>query len=178
MNDFLKLYKEKIIFSLKDTFEYKNIMQVPKILKISINSSFNIKDKKLSKQALSDIENISGQKAINTKVKKSISGFGIRAGWTIGYKVTLRKRKMYDFLKKLICIVIPRIQDFRGFDKKSFDNFGNYHLGIKEQIIFPEINYEEIYKIKGFNISIITSAKSTKESIALLESFNFPFKKI
>ena len=157
---------------------YKSIMEVPHIKKITINVGLGeaIKDKKIIEQAVSDIEKISGQKPIVTKAKKSIAAFSLREGMPIGCKVTLRKEKMYEFLDRLITIAIPRIRDFRGFSRKSFDGRGNYTMGIKEQIIFPEIDYEKIDSIRGLDISITTSAKNDDEARMLLEEFNFPFR--
>ncbi len=158
---------------------YKSIMEVPHIKKITINVGLGeaIKDKKIIEQAVSDIEKISGQKPIVTKAKKSIAAFSLREGMPIGCKVTLRKEKMYEFLDRLITIAIPRIRDFRGFSRKSFDGRGNYTMGIKEQIIFPEIDYEKIDSIRGLDISITTSAKNDDEARMLLEEFNFPFRR-
>lgn len=158
---------------------YKSIMEVPHIKKITINVGLGeaIKDKKIIEQAVSDIEKISGQKPIVTKAKKSIAAFSLREGMPIGCKVTLRKEKMYEFLDRLITIAIPRIRDFRGFSRKSFDGRGNYTMGIKEQIIFPEIDYEKIDSIRGLDISISTSAKNDDEARMLLEEFNFPFRR-
>ena len=154
-------------------------MEVPHIVKITINVGLGeaVKDKKVIEQAIGDIEKISGQKPIVTKAKKSIAAFSLREGMPIGCKVTLRKDKMYEFLDRLISVAIPRIRDFRGFSKKSFDGRGNYTLGIKEQIIFPEIDYEKIDSIRGLDISITTSAKNDDEARLLLEEFNFPFRR-
>ena len=154
-------------------------MEVPHIVKITINVGLGeaVKDKKVIEQAIGDIEKISGQKPIVTKAKKSIAAFSLREGMPIGCKVTLRKDKMYEFLDRLISVAIPRIRDFRGFSKKSFDGRGNYNLGIKEQIIFPEIDYEKIDSIRGLDISITTSAKNDDEARLLLEEFNFPFRR-
>ena len=158
---------------------YKSSMEVPHIVKITINVGLGeaVKDKKVIEQAIGDIEKISGQKPIVTKAKKSIAAFSLREGMPIGCKVTLRKDKMYEFLDRLISVAIPRIRDFRGFSKKSFDGRGNYTLGIKEQIIFPEIDYEKIDSIRGLDISITTSAKNDDEARLLLEEFNFPFRR-
>jgi large subunit ribosomal protein L5 len=158
---------------------YKSAMEVPYITKITINVGLGqaVKDKKVIEQAVGDIEKISGQKPIVTKAKKSIAAFSLREGMPIGCKVTLRKDKMYEFLDRLITIAIPRIRDFRGFSKKSFDGRGNYTLGIKEQIIFPEIDYEKIDSIRGLDIAITTSAKNDDEARLLLEEFNFPFRR-
>jgi len=154
-------------------------MEIPSIKKITINVGLGqaVKDKKVIEQAVGDIEKITGQKPIVTKAKKSIAAFSLREGMPIGCKVTLRKDRMYEFLDRLITIAIPRIRDFRGFSKKSFDGKGNYTLGIKEQIIFPEIDYEKIDSIRGLDIAITTSAKNDDEARLLLEEFNFPFRR-
>ena len=159
--------------------KYKSSMEVPSITKITINVGLGeaVKDKKVVEQAVGDIEKISGQKPIITKAKKSIAAFSLREGMPIGCKVTLRKDKMYEFLDRLITIAIPRIRDFRGFSRKAFDGRGNYTLGIKEQIIFPEIDYEKIDSIRGLDIAITTSAKNDEEARLLLEEFNFPFRR-
>ena len=159
--------------------QYKSSMEVPKITKITINVGLGeaVKDKKVVEAALQDIEKISGQKPVITKAKKSIAAFSLREGMPIGCKVTLRKDKMYEFLDRLISVAIPRIRDFRGFSKKSFDGRGNYTLGIKEQIIFPEIDYEKIDSLRGLDIAITTSAKNNDEAMLLLEEFNFPFRR-
>ncbi len=174
-----KIYKEQIRNSLQEKTNYKSAMEVPYITKITINVGLGqaVKDKKVIEQAVGDIEKISGQKPIVTKAKKSIAAFSLREGMPIGCKVTLRKDKMYEFLDRLITIAIPRIRDFRGFSKKSFDGRGNYTLGIKEQIIFPEIDYEKIDSIRGLDIAITTSAKNDDEARLLLEEFNFPFRR-
>ena len=174
-----KIYNDKIKSSLQEKMNYKSVMEVPHIKKITINVGLGeaIKDKKIIEQAVSDIEKISGQKPIVTKAKKSIAAFSLREGMPIGCKVTLRKEKMYEFLDRLITIAIPRIRDFRGFSRKSFDGRGNYTMGIKEQIIFPEIDYEKIDSIRGLDISITTSAKNDDEARMLLEEFNFPFRR-
>jgi len=174
-----KIYNEKIKNSLQEKMNYKSSMEVPHIVKITINIGLGeaVKDKKVIEQAIGDIEKISGQKPIVTKAKKSIAAFSLREGMPIGCKVTLRKDKMYEFLDRLISVAIPRIRDFRGFSKKAFDGRGNYTLGIKEQIIFPEIDYEKIDSIRGLDISITTSAKNDDEARLLLEEFNFPFRR-
>ena len=174
-----KVYKEEIQNSLKAKMNYKSSMEVPYIKKITINVGLGnaVKDKKIVEQAVADIEKISGQKPIVTKAKKSIAAFSLREGMPIGCKVTLRKDRMYEFLDRLITIAIPRIRDFRGFSRKAFDGRGNYTLGIKEQIIFPEIDYEKIDNIRGLDISITTSAKSDDEARMLLEEFSFPFRR-
>ncbi|CAL4323752.1 50S ribosomal protein L5 [Buchnera aphidicola] len=179
MKDMLSFYKKKIIPEFLEKFNYTSIMQVPKIEKISLNIGVGdaFSNKKRLDCAISDLTLISGQKPCITQAKKSISGFKIRKGYAIGCKVTLRGLRKWHFLNKLINIAIPRIRDFRGFSKKSFDGFGNYTLGIKEQIIFPEIDYEKIDHIRGFNITIVTTSRSNEESLFLLSRFNFPFRK-
>ncbi len=174
-----KIYDNEIKISLQEKMKYKSSMEIPSIKKITINVGLGeaVKDKKVVEQALGDIEKITGQKPIVTKAKKSIAAFSLREGMPIGCKVTLRKDRMYEFLDRLITIAIPRIRDFRGFSKKAFDGRGNYTLGIKEQIIFPEIDYEKIDSIRGLDIAITTSAKNDEEARLLLEEFNFPFRR-
>ena len=171
-------YKEKIVAALQEQFGYKSIMQVPKITKITINMGVGeaVADKKVLQAALSDMEKISGQKPVVTMSRKSIAGFKIRDDMAIGCKVTLRSDKMYEFLDRLISIAIPRIRDFRGMSPKSFDGRGNYSMGVTEQIIFPEIDYDKIDTLRGLDISITTTAGSNEEGLALLKLFNFPFK--
>ncbi|XRY30764.1 MAG: 50S ribosomal protein L5 [Buchnera aphidicola (Tetraneura akinire)] len=175
----LELYNKKIIKKLMVDFKYKSIMQVPKIDKITLNMGVGnaILDKKLLDKALKDLSAISGQKAIITFSKKSVAGFKIRKNVAIGCKVTLRRKMKWDFLDRLINIACPRIRDFRGFSKKSFDGRGNYSIGIREQIIFPEIDYDKLDKIRGLDITITTTAVSDNEGHALLSYFNFPFSK-
>lgn len=171
-------YKKEIVKSLKEKFGYKSAMQVPRIEKITINMGVGeaAADKKVLTHAISDLEKITGQKVVQTISRKSIAGFKIREGWPIGCKVTLRREKMYEFLDRLISIALPRVRDFRGVSAKSFDGRGNYSLGLKEQIVFPEIEYDKIDAIRGMDITITTSAASNKEAFALLQAFNFPFK--
>ena len=178
MGSFQKLYQDKIAKQLKKQFSYSTIMQVPKVVKITLNMGVGeaAGDKKVLDSAMADMKTISGQQPIKTETKKAIAGFKIREGWPIGCKVTLRKYRMYDFLERLICIAIPRIRDFRGFSVKSFDKQGNYSLGIKEQIVFPEIDYDKIDMVRGLDITITTTAKTDEEGLALLKAFNFPFK--
>jgi large subunit ribosomal protein L5 len=154
-------------------------MEVPKITKITLNMGVGeaLNDKKVLENAVADMEKISGQKPVVTKARKSIAGFKVREGWPIGCKVTLRSDRMYDFLDRLVTISIPRIRDFRGLNPKSFDQQGNYSMGIKEQIIFPEIEYDKIDAIRGMDITITTTAKTAEESRALLTALNFPFRK-
>ncbi|MGD6858706.1 MAG: 50S ribosomal protein L5 [Enterobacteriaceae bacterium] len=177
--NFFNLYRKKIVFDLKNKFNFKSIMQVPKIKKIIINIGLgkNFNNKKIINCSLSDISLISGQKPLITKSKKAISNFNLRKNLPIGCKVTLRKKNMWNFFEKLVCIVIPRIRDFNGFLLKSFDGNGNYNIGINEQIIFPEINFEKIDRIRGMDINIVTSTCSDKYAYYLLSCFNFPFKK-
>ncbi|BBI01389.1 50S ribosomal protein L5 [Buchnera aphidicola (Nipponaphis monzeni)] len=172
-------YNSTVINQLKKKFNYTSVMQVPNFNKITLNMGVGaaVSDKKSLQHAVSDLTLISGQKPYVTKVKKSIASFKIRKNYPIGCKVTLRGRRKWDFLKKLIVIVIPRIRDFRGFSKKSFDGFGNYSIGVREQIIFPEINYDTVDRIRGLDITITTTANSDKEALALLAAFNFPFRK-
>ena len=174
-----KIYNEEIKTSLQKKMKYKSSMEIPSIKKITINVGLGeaVKDKKVIEQAVGDIEKIAGQKPIVTKAKKSIAAFSLREGMPIGCKVTLRKDRMYEFLDRLITVAIPRIRDFRGFSHKAFDGRGNYTLGIKEQIIFPEIDYEKIDSIRGLDIAITTSAKNDEEARLLLEEFNFPFRR-
>jgi large subunit ribosomal protein L5 len=171
-------YKEKIIPGLIKEFGYKSVMEAPKITKITLNMGVGdaVADKKVIQSAVADMEKISGQKVIITKSRKSIAGFKIRDDMPIGCKVTLRSDRMYEFLDRLISIAIPRIRDFRGMSSKSFDGRGNYSMGVKEQIIFPEIDYDKIDKIRGLDITITTTAKNDEEGLALLKHFNFPFK--
>lgn len=177
MTRFQKLYHDKIRKELMTKFGYKSIMQVPKVEKITLNMGLDASaDKKVLASAISDLTAIAGQKAIQTLARKSVAGFKIREGWPIGCKVTLRGDRMYEMLERLVCYVFPRIRDFRGFSAKGFDGQGNYNLGLKEQIVFPEIDYDKIDNIRGLNIAITTSAKDNQEGRALLSAFNFPFK--
>lgn len=171
-------YKSEIVPALQEQFKYKSIMQVPKITKITINMGVGeaIADKKILQSAVADMEKITGQKAVVTLARKSIAGFKIRDDMPIGCKVTLRGAKMYEFFDRLITIAIPRIRDFRGMNSKSFDGRGNYSMGIKEQIIFPEIDYDKIDALRGMDICITTTAETDEEGLALLKQFNFPFK--
>ncbi len=171
-------YKESVVKKLQDQFSFKSAMEVPRITKITLNMGVGeaVADKKVMEHAVADMMKIAGQKPIVRNARKSIAGFKIRDGWPIGCKVTLRREKMYEFLDRLISIAIPRIRDFRGLNPKSFDGRGNYSMGIQEQIIFPEIDYEKIDKIRGMDITITTSAKTDDEAKALLKAFNFPFK--
>ncbi len=178
MADLKELYKQTIVPKLVEKFKYKSSMQAPVIKKITLNMGVGeaLTDKKVLNFAVEDMQKITGQKAMITKARKSIAGFKVRQGWPIGCKVTLRNQRMYDFLEKLIKISIPRIRDFRGLSAKSFDGTGNYSFGIQEQIVFPEIDFDKIDKLRGIDITITTSAKTDAEAKALLESFDFPFK--
>lgn len=178
MTGLKQIYREKVIPDLMKEFNYSSVMQVPKITKITLNMGVGeaVADKKVIQKAVEDMTSIAGQKPIVTKARKSIAGFKIRDGWPIGCKVTLRQVRMYEFLERLISIAIPRIRDFRGFSPKSFDGRGNYSIGIKEQIVFPEIDFDKVDAIRGMNITITTTAKTDDEAKALLKSFGFPLK--
>ncbi|MHC9509657.1 50S ribosomal protein L5 [Kangiella sp. M94] len=171
-------YKETVVPQLLEKFEYKSVMQVPRITKITLNMGLGeaIADKKILEHAVNDMTAISGQKPIITKARKSIAGFKIRDDYPIGCKVTLRGERMWEFLERFVSIAIPRIRDFRGLNPKSFDGRGNYSVGIKEQIIFPEIDYDKVDKIRGMDITITTTAITNDEGRALLDAFNFPLK--
>jgi large subunit ribosomal protein L5 len=174
----LEEYRKSIVEKLKTRFEYKSVMQVPRISKITLNMGLGeaMDDKKVIVAAMAELEKIAGQKPVSTMSRKSIAGFKLREGWPIGCKVTLRGERMYEFLDRLISIALPRVRDFRGLSIKSFDGRGNYSMGFKEQIVFPEIEYDKIDALRGMDITITTTAKSNKEAQALLEAFNFPFK--
>lgn len=178
MARFHEEYQQAIVPKLRERFAYKSVMQVPAITKITLNMGVGeaVGDRKILENALADLAKISGQKAIVTHARKSIAAFKIRAGWPIGCKVTLRRERMYEFLDRLISVAIPRIRDFRGFSPRAFDGRGNYNLGVKEQIVFPEVDYDHIDAIRGLNIAISTSARSDQEGRALLEAFRFPFR--
>ena len=173
-----EFYKENVIKQMVDKFGYKSVMEVPRITKITLNMGVGeaIGDKKIMEHAVSDMEKISGQKVMVNKARKSVAGFKLREGSPVGCKVTLRRERMYEFLDRLINIAIPRVRDFRGLNPKSFDGRGNYSMGVREQIIFPEIEYDKIDKIRGMDITITTTAKSDEEGRALLEAFNLPLK--
>jgi large subunit ribosomal protein L5 len=172
-------YKDKVANDLMKQFGYKSIMEVPRIEKITLNMGVGeaVADKKVMEFAVGDMQKIAGQKPVVTLSKKSIAGFKIREGYPVGCKVTLRKERMYEFLDRLISVAIPRIRDFRGISGKSFDGRGNYNMGVKEQIIFPEIEYEKIDALRGMNITITTTAKTDEEAKALLLAFKLPLKK-
>jgi large subunit ribosomal protein L5 len=173
-----EFYKETVSPELRQKFGYKSVMEVPRITKITLNMGVGeaVGDKKVLDYAVGDLQKIAGQKPVTTKAKKSIAGFKIRDGYPIGCMVTLRGPRMYEFLDRLVTIAMPRIRDFRGIAGKGFDGRGNYNLGVKEQIIFPEIEYDKIDALRGMNISITTTAKTDAEAKALLTAFKFPFK--
>ena len=174
----LDFYRKDVVQMMMKKFGYKSVMQVPRIQKITLNMGVGeaVGDKKVMNFAVEDMTRISGQKPVITLAKKSLAGFKIREGWPIGCKVTLRNVRMYEFLDRLITITIPRIRDFRGLNPKSFDGTGNYSMGIHEQIVFPEIDFDKIDGIRGLDICITTSAKTNEEAKALLEAFNLPLK--
>ncbi len=172
------IYEKELAPKLKEELELKNVMEIPRITKITLNMGVGeaIGDKKVLENAVSDMEKIAGQKAVITKARKSIAGFKVREGWPIGCKVTLRSERMYEFLDRLINISIPRVRDFRGISPKQFDGRGNFSMGVTEQIIFPEIDYDKVDKLRGMDICISTTARTNDEGRALLKAFNFPFK--
>ncbi|MDN2664826.1 50S ribosomal protein L5 [Psychromonas sp. RZ22] len=172
-------YKDNVVSDLQKQFDYTSVMQVPRIEKITLNMGVGeaLADKKVLEHAASDMAAISGQKPMITKARRSVAGFKIREGYPIGCKVTLRGERMWDFFERLVTIAIPRVRDFRGLNAKSFDGRGNYSMGVREQIIFPEIDYDKVDKVRGLDITITTSAKSDEEARALLSAFNFPFRK-
>lgn len=172
------VYNNELAPKLKEELGLSNVMEVPRITKITLNMGVGeaLGDKKALENALADLEKIAGQKPVVTKARKSIAGFKVREGWPIGCKVTLRRERMYEFLERLISISIPRIRDFRGMSAKSFDGRGNYAMGVNEQIIFPEIDYDKVDKLRGLDIAITTTARTDEEGRALLKAFNFPFK--
>ena len=171
-------YKSEIAPRLKEELGLENVMEIPRITKITLNMGVGeaLGDKKVLEKAVAEMEQISGQKVVVTKARKSIAGFKVRDGWPIGCKVTLRSERMYEFLDRLISIAIPRIRDFRGISPKSFDGRGNFSMGVTEQIIFPEINYDEVDAMRGMDISITTTARTDDEGRALLRAFSFPLK--
>ena len=172
-------YKESVVPELVKQFGYNSVMQVPRIEKITLNMGVGeaLADKKILENALADMEAISGQQPVKTVARKSVAGFKIREGYPIGCKVTLRGERMWDFLQRLITIAIPRVRDFRGLNPKSFDGRGNYSMGVREQIIFPEIDFDKVDRVRGLDITITTTAGTDEEARALLAAFNFPFKK-
>jgi len=173
-----ELYQNELAAQLKETLGLANVMEVPRITKITLNMGVGeaLGDKKVLEHAVSDLEKISGQKVVVTKARKSIAGFKVREDWPIGCKVTLRSERMYEFLERLIAISIPRIRDFRGVSPKQFDGRGNFSMGVTEQIIFPEIEYDKVDKLRGLDICITTTARNDDEGRALLKAFSFPFK--
>lgn len=177
-NKFKSLYTEKIVKQLMEEFNYSSVMEVPKLEKICINQGLGdaVADKKLIESSVNELSMITGQKAVVTKAKKSISNFKLREGMPIGVRVTLRNDKMYEFLERLISVALPRVRDFRGINDKSFDGKGNYSFGVMEQIIFPEIDIDKIDKVKGMNITFVTTAKTDNEAMALLSALGLPFK--
>ena len=172
------MYSETVAKQLREQFDYKNPMEIPRITKITLNMGVGeaIADRKVMEHAVGDMTKIAGQKPIVIKARKSVAGFKLREGWPVGCKVTLRREMMYEFLDRLINVAIPRIRDFRGMNPKGFDGRGNYNMGVKEQIIFPEIDYDKIDTIRGLDISFTTTAKTDEEGRALLAAFNFPFR--
>jgi large subunit ribosomal protein L5 len=172
-------YKDNVVSDLQKQFGYTSVMQVPRIEKITLNMGVGeaLADKKVLEHAASDMAAISGQKPMITKARRSVAGFKIREGYPIGCKVTLRGARMWEFFERLVTIAIPRVRDFRGLNAKAFDGRGNYSMGVREQIIFPEIDYDKVDKIRGLDITITTSAKTDEEGHALLAAFNFPFRK-
>ncbi len=178
MANFKTKYREEILPKLKEELGVKNVHEVPRITKITLNMGVGeaIGDKKVIEHAVADMEKIAGQKAVVTKARNSVAGFKVREGWPIGVKVTLRSDRMYEFLERLVDIALPRVRDFRGVSPKSFDGRGNYSMGIKEQIIFPEVDYDKIDTLRGLDITLTTTAKNDDEGRALLNAFNFPFR--
>ncbi len=173
-----ELYSKEIAPKLKNELGLANVMEVPRITKITLNMGVGeaVGDKKVLENAVGDLTKIAGQKVVVTAARKSIAGFKIREDWPIGCKVTLRKDRMYEFLDRLVSIAIPRIRDFRGISPKQFDGLGNFSMGVSEQIIFPEIDYDKVDKVRGLDICITTTARTDEEGRALLKAFNFPFK--
>jgi len=171
-------YKETVVPQLKEQLGLDNVMEVPRVTKITLNMGVGeaVGDKKVMDRAVGDMTAISGQKPVVNNARKSVASFKIRDGWPVGCKVTLRRERMYEFMDRLVNIAIPRIRDFRGSNRKSFDGRGNYSMGVKEQIMFPEIDYDQIDVIRGMDITITTTAKNDEQALALLQAFNFPFK--
>ncbi len=172
------IYKEQVVPKLMERFGYKNVMEVPRITKITLNMGVGeaAANKKVLENAIADMAKIAGQKPVATKARVSVASFKIRDGWPIGCKVTLRRARMYEFFDRLIAIALPRVRDFRGVSGRSFDGRGNFNMGIKEQIIFPEIDFDQIDALRGMDIAIATTAKTDAEARALFEAFNFPFR--
>jgi large subunit ribosomal protein L5 len=178
MSRLQEYYKETVVPQLQEQFGYSNIMEVPRLTKITLNMGVGeaVGDKKVMDRAVGDMTAVAGQKPIVTYARKSVASFKIRDGWPVGCKVTLRRERMYEFLDRLVNVAIPRIRDFRGLNRRSFDGRGNYSMGVKEQIMFPEIDYDQIDMIRGMDITITTNAKTDEEALALLQAFNFPFR--
>lgn len=178
MNRLEKIYKEEIVPKMIERFGYKNVMQVPRLSKITLNMGVGeaVGNKKVLENAVSDMAKISGQRPIVTKARLSVASFKIRDGWPIGCKVTLRRDRMYEFFDRLVNISLPRVRDFRGVSGRAFDGRGNYNMGVKEQIIFPEIDFDQIDAIRGMDIAIATTAKTNEEAKALFEAYGFPFR--
>lgn len=178
MSRLKELYKTEVVAKLTEEFGYKNPMEVPRVSKITLNMGVGeaLGDKKMMDFAVSDMETIAGQKAIVTLARKSVAGFKVREGWPIGCKVTLRRSRMWEFMDRLVDISLPRVRDFRGINPKSFDGRGNYSMGVKEQIIFPEIEYDKVDKVRGMDVTITTTAKTNDEGRALLKALQFPFR--
>jgi len=179
MSRLQEYYKDTLVPQLMETLDLSNRMEVPKIEKITLNMGVGetTRDRKILDHAVKDMTKIAGQKPVITKARKSVASFKIRDGWPVGCKVTLRRERMYEFLDRLISVAIPRVRDFRGLSVKAFDGRGNYNVGVREQIIFPEVDYDQIDELRGLNITITTSARNDKEGQALLEAFAFPFRK-
>jgi large subunit ribosomal protein L5 len=173
-----EVYQDTVVKQLMEQFAYGSTMQVPRIIKITVNMGLGeaVGDKKVIEHAVSDLQKISGQKPVVTKARKSIAAFKVREGWPVGCKVTLRRERMYEFLDRLINVAMPRIRDFRGVSGRSFDGQGNYSMGVREQIIFPEIDYDKIDALRGMDITISTTARTDEEGRALLSAFKFPFR--
>lgn len=178
MTRFEKHYKEVVVPKLMERFSYANIMQVPRLAKITLNMGVGeaVGNKKVLENALDDMAKIAGQKPVSTKARVSVAAFKIREGWPIGCKVTLRRHHMYEFFDRLVSVALPRVRDFRGVSARAFDGRGNYNMGIKEQIIFPEIDFDQVDAMRGMDISVATTARTDEEAKALLEAFGFPFR--
>ena len=178
MSNFKNKYDSEIVPKLLKEFGYKNVMEVPRITKVTLNMGVGeaSQDRKAIDGAVTDMTKLSGQKPIVTLARKSVAGFKIREGWPIGVKVTLRRERMYEFLERLVCVAVPRVRDFRGLNAKSFDGRGNYSMGLREQIVFPEIEFDKVDKLRGMDITVTTTAKTDDEARALLRAFNFPLK--
>ena len=178
MSNLKQVYEKEIVAKLQQELGLDNVMEVPRITKITLNMGVGeaSQDRKAIEGALADMTAIAGQQPVVTKARKSVAGFKIREGWPIGVKVTLRKQRMYEFLERLVSVAVPRIRDFRGLNAKSFDGRGNYSMGLKEQIVFPEIDFDKVDKLRGLDITITTTAKTDDQARALLRAFNFPLK--